>query len=233
MKTCRILCLHGYRQSGDMFRSKLGSLRKVLKRHVEFVFVTAPHRIPLADVLSSTDGENAERVDQFGWWFSEADGTFRSKQHSDVSLGLEDSLRLVEEACRQHAPIHGVLAFSQGASLAGMLCLLQEQKCLNFKFDFAILVAGFVSQCSLHEKYYSGQVSIPTLHVIGETDSVIPKEMSEALMAHFKDPVVLAHPGGHFVPATGELRSAYVAFIEARLQELAVCLSDTSEAEQL
>lgn len=50
MPPLRILCLHGYRQNGSMFREKTGSLRKILKKQVaEFVFIDAPHLIPLEE----------------------------------------------------------------------------------------------------------------------------------------------------------------------------------------
>ena len=50
MTLLRILCLHGYRQNGNMFREKTGSFRKLLRKHVaEFVFMDAPHLIPIPD----------------------------------------------------------------------------------------------------------------------------------------------------------------------------------------
>ena len=56
----QILCLHGYRQSGDVFKQKLGALRKALKKHAELVFVTAPNKIPSAEhtLPSSEDTQN-------------------------------------------------------------------------------------------------------------------------------------------------------------------------------
>lgn len=50
MTGLRILCLHGYRQNGTMFREKTGSLRKLLKKQVtDFVFIDAPHLIPVEE----------------------------------------------------------------------------------------------------------------------------------------------------------------------------------------
>nr|CAD7440936.1 unnamed protein product [Timema bartmani] len=40
-----ILCVHGYRQNGNVFKSKLGGFRKSLKKYAEFVFFDAPHTI--------------------------------------------------------------------------------------------------------------------------------------------------------------------------------------------
>ena len=43
---------------------------------------------------------------------------------------------------------------------------------------------------------------------------VIEKEMSEDLLKYFSNTEVLRHAGGHFVPATGEQKKAFVAFFE-------------------
>ena len=42
----KILCLHGYRQSGEQFRTKTGGFRKLFKKKCEYVFINAPHFIP-------------------------------------------------------------------------------------------------------------------------------------------------------------------------------------------
>lgn len=42
----RILCIHGYRQNGNSFREKTGALRKLLKKQVELVYISAPHQVP-------------------------------------------------------------------------------------------------------------------------------------------------------------------------------------------
>lgn len=42
----RILCVHGYRQTGKSFREKLGAFRKLLGKRTELVFITAPHIVP-------------------------------------------------------------------------------------------------------------------------------------------------------------------------------------------
>lgn len=43
MAPLRVLCVHGYRQSGASFREKTGALRKLLKTKVHLVYVDAPH----------------------------------------------------------------------------------------------------------------------------------------------------------------------------------------------
>lgn len=43
MAPLRVLCVHGYRQNGGSFREKTGALRKLLKKHAELVYLSAPH----------------------------------------------------------------------------------------------------------------------------------------------------------------------------------------------
>lgn len=42
MAPLRVLCIHGYRQNGSSFREKTGALRKLLKKQLELVYITAP-----------------------------------------------------------------------------------------------------------------------------------------------------------------------------------------------
>lgn len=42
------------------------------------------------------------------------------------------------------------------------------------KFDFAIMAAGFKSKCLPHLKYFNEPINIPSLHIFGEADQVIP-----------------------------------------------------------
>ena len=39
----RVLCLHGFTQNGETFRQRTGSIRKQLKKKIDFVFIDAPH----------------------------------------------------------------------------------------------------------------------------------------------------------------------------------------------
>lgn len=109
----KVLALHGYRQTGDSFKSKIGSFRKYLNKYVEFVFVTAPHVAP----VEGDDPGNS-------WWFNKDDGTFKGTNKNGPAIGFEKSLRLVEEVWDTQGPFQGILGFSQGACFAGLLCSL-------------------------------------------------------------------------------------------------------------
>jgi hypothetical protein len=41
----KILCIHGYRQNEKMFREKTGAFRKLIGKHADLVFITAPHEV--------------------------------------------------------------------------------------------------------------------------------------------------------------------------------------------
>ena len=94
-----------------------------------------------------------------------------------------------------------------------LLCLKQKELKLDFKF--AILIAPFKSRITKHRDWYNicEPISIPTLHVIGDSDKVIEREMSDEILGLFKDPEILRHPGGHFVPASGPQKSVYLDFL--------------------
>ncbi|XP_071451467.1 esterase OVCA2 [Hetaerina americana] len=211
----RILCIHGYRQNATVFKEKIGSLRKILKKVVEMVFITAPHQVSDSDFRN----DSGTVVDGRGWWFSGPDSYFKALDPSDHCFGFEDSVKAVENAFEENGPFDGILAFSQGAAFAAILCAMQQREELPFHFDFAILIAGFKSRCSPHEMYYQETIALPTLHVFGETDAVIGKDVSEELLLHFKDPATIRHGGGHYVPATGAQKQSYLEFLQERAQD--------------
>lgn len=215
----RILCIHGYRQNGNSFREKTGALRKLLKKQVELVYISAPHQVP---AIENETNQEPERTgggdeDQRGWWFSNVQSrSFNANEECESSLGLEESVDTVRTAVRELGTFDGILGFSQGAALVAMLCALQEQKLEpDFNFRFAILVAGFRSACKQHHRFYDGPaITIPSLHVFGQDDRVIPGKMSQDLLPTFDGAQVLVHPGGHFVPAASSHRQTYQDFLK-------------------
>ncbi|XP_023713089.1 esterase OVCA2 isoform X2 [Cryptotermes secundus] len=220
-KLLRILCLHGYGQNGEVFRRKLGGVRKLLKKNAELIFVTAPNKIPPPEEHSVTD-ENAQINDEYAWWFTTENRMFDAKKPSDICLGFENSLALIEKTFEELGPFDGLLGFSQGAGFVGILCGMQQSNWLKYEFSFAILVGGFKSQCHPHLNYYLKASSIPSLHVYGENDKVISREMSELLLEQFSHVEISVHPGGHYVPATGPQKQSYISFLEDRKREIEI-----------
>ncbi|XP_019541752.3 esterase AAEL000016 [Aedes albopictus] len=210
----KILALHGYRQNGDGFKSKLGSLRKFINKYAELVFVTAPHIAPpLADADPGTEPDPTQR----SWWFNKDDGTFKGTNRNGPAIGFEESLKLVEKVWKDEG-CSGLLGFSQGACFVGLLCDLSARGMTSIKPEFAVLSSGFRSGSLVHLNFYETKVQIPSLHIYGEADEIIPKDLSMALADTFMDPQILTHPGGHFLPAQAAHKQTYVEFFRERLQ---------------
>ncbi|XP_024938132.1 esterase OVCA2 isoform X3 [Cephus cinctus] len=170
-KKLRILAIHGYRQSDISFKAKLGALRKTFKKQIEFTFVRAPHEVPSA---SNNSKDNSE-TNGYGWWFSTQDKTFKATISSDLSVGFEESLALIESVFEESDPFDGILGFSQGAAFVSILCAMQQKNLTPIKFKFAIIISGFKSLCAVHHIFYMEKITLPTLHVYGVGDQVIPK----------------------------------------------------------
>ncbi|XP_021406653.2 esterase OVCA2 [Lonchura striata] len=204
----RLLALHGYRQSARRFRRRAGALRKALRGRAELVAIDAPHLLPAA-AEDDPDGDDPPR----GWWFS-GPGTFEASEAAAAPAGLEESLSAVAAALEEHGPFDGLLGFSQGAALAAMVCALRARGDPRFPVAFAVLVAAFASRAPAHGHFYREPIALPTLHVVGDTDAVIAAPLSRELARCFVEPVVLTHPGGHFIPTAPAQRKAYLEFLE-------------------
>ena len=66
----RVLCLHGFTQNGETFRQRTGSIRKQLKKKIDFVFIDAPHDASGAfgDDDASALGTAGDGVGPRAWW---------------------------------------------------------------------------------------------------------------------------------------------------------------------
>ncbi|XP_014237516.1 esterase OVCA2 [Trichogramma pretiosum] len=208
----KILAIHGYRQSDKIFSAKLGSLRKSFKKEIDFTFLKAPHKVPpiIENPHSQKDEEPVEDTEQYGWWFNTEDRVFKAIEPSDKSVGFEESVKVVQKVFDEQGPFDGLIGFSQGGSFVSILCALQQQKKLPINFDFAIIISGFKSLCQPHEIYYNEQITLPTLHVYGEGDQVIPTHMAKELSDLFDNKQEFVHEGGHYVPGKKHIFNDFV-----------------------
>lgn len=118
----------------------LGSFRKHLQKYAEFVFLTAPHSVHMvngetskqtADTIQRIDDNDASAEpiesnnDSRSWWFNSEDGTFKGTNKNAVAYGFDDSIRALEQAWQMLGPFQGILGFSQGAALVGLVCNLR------------------------------------------------------------------------------------------------------------
>ena len=183
----RVLCLHGYHGSGKILRAQMQPLAQDLGMAIDFWYVDAPS-------LATGD---------FGWWHLNFRGWERTRDWA-VSL------------FKKEGHFDGVFGFSQGAALASLLVGMRATDGLSF--DFAMMVGGFRSDSPVHAYLYAQAESyaIPSLHIIGKADRVVPSGDSRILAAQFGSPVVLEHPGGHVIPGTPDIRRGVTDFLGSR-----------------
>ncbi|XP_058140963.1 esterase OVCA2 [Dasypus novemcinctus] len=212
----RVLCLAGFRQSERGFREKTGALRKALRGRAELVCLSGPHPVP-EGAGSDSSGPCPPEEQLRGWWFTEQEEPiFSALEEPTVCRGLEEALGSVAHALNKLGPFDGLLGFSQGAALAAVLCALSQEGDPRFPLPrFIILVSGFPPRgLGLKEPILQGPLSLPSLHVFGDTDRVIPAKESMQLASQFPEAITLTHPGGHFIPAAAPQRQAYLKFLD-------------------
>ncbi|KAI1618395.1 serine hydrolase-domain-containing protein [Exophiala viscosa] len=225
----RILMLHGYAQSGGCFEIKTKPLTRRLTKtlsghyntredNIQLVFPDAPLRLGRCGAI---DGE-ADITDSgiYGW--TPLYGTSEAVQYQE----LERSLSLLSFISEIQGPFSGVVGFSQGAALAAIFAswcetdftlgrrqALQDMgtnldpalsRLLSMPpqkpLDFAILCSGFRANMEFYHGFYHPPLSTPSIHVLGELDTMIPKSSSLELLESCQGAMLVEHQGVHFVP---------------------------------
>ncbi|RAL10596.1 alpha/beta hydrolase [Aspergillus homomorphus CBS 101889] len=150
----KLLCLHGYTQSGPLFHAKTRAVIKHLTKALSPAYTvttsypTGPHRLLPSDIPgyepSSTQGGIAtpseEDPEAYGW--------FRRSNTANPPLyaGLEAGLDTLAQVIRDEGPFDAVVGFSQGAAMAAMVASLLEPGRVSEVFprfqDPAVACAG-------------------------------------------------------------------------------------------
>jgi predicted esterase len=213
----RVLCLHGYHGSGAVLRRQMATWADALVSVADFIYVDAPS-------LAAGD---------FGWWH--ATDSERDPARDDPGLarlagrhrhykGWTRTRTAIISAFETQGPFDGILGFSQGAALAGLLVGLRATNGITtaerpIRFDFAILVSGFPSNDRELATVYdrADAYALPSFHLVGRADVVVPNEDSHRLASRFRSPVIASHDGGHVIPGAPEVVARVRAFLNARM----------------
>ncbi len=211
----RILCLHGYHGNGDVLRAQMAAFTASLESLAEFVFADAPS-------LSAGD---------YGWWHAVENGPDSARGDPGVDgprrhyKGWARTRDAVVACFEAQGPFYGILGFSQGAALTGLLVGLRTTGGRAtaerpLRFDFAIVVSGFPSNDPELARLYERRdaYDLPSLHIVGRSDGIVPIEDSRALAAHFASPIIAEHAGGHIVASDRSVTNRARAFLEERLR---------------
>ena len=200
----RMLCLHGRGSNNDITRMQVDNL----------LFETV-HGVA-CDMLCATEETSPQNEmmphftdEPFYSWFS-----IYWLNHGCMGIGseggsLHTSLLRIVKVIEAHGPYDGVYGFSQGATLAAMLCnrtvwhgLFHLDEC---PFRFAILSNGALGESWMRACEIAGAgalefpIEVPSLHLIGETDWVRPQ--SESLAKLFNNRMTHLNAVGHEIPA--------------------------------
>jgi pimeloyl-ACP methyl ester carboxylesterase len=199
MSKKRVLCLHGYHGNASLLQSQMAALSEALPSDFEFVALDAP---------SIAYGD-------FGWWH----GAFAL--WNEPFRGWDRTREWVVNLFAEQ-DFDGVFGFSQGAGLTGLLVGMRAPDgrptaSTPLRFDFAVMVGGFVSDEPGHASLYESVASfeVPSLHIMGRSDMVVPMEVSRRLADCFTSPRVVEHPGGHVIPGTPAVRKQVAEFFDS------------------
>jgi pimeloyl-ACP methyl ester carboxylesterase len=184
MRNLRVLCLHGYHGSAAILRRQLAPLAAAIGTGVELVYVDAPS-------LATGD---------FGWWHEGFTGWERTRDWA-------------AELLRTGPRFDGIFGFSQGAALTGLLAGVLDLDPSVPRFDFAIMVGGFTSDMPQHAELFRHKLTVPSAHVIGRADGIVPRRDSLRLADRFTDPLVLEHAGGHVIPGDRAVTAPIAQFL--------------------
>jgi predicted esterase len=221
MRKLRILCLHGYHGSAKALRMQMRPVTEGLEPLADFVCVDAP----------------SLAIGDFGWWHAVSnDGA--DPKHAGVGPstmryeGWPETKHWLVSLFRQSAPFDGVFGFSQGAALTSLLVGLRSpcEAEAGISFDFAMMVGGFASNDGGHADLYrrKSEYRLPSVHIIGMSDFVVPSSHSDHLASFFKDPLILRHSGGHVVPGDPQVRSGVAAFLRERARDADLTYANAS-----
>jgi pimeloyl-ACP methyl ester carboxylesterase len=78
------------------------------------------------------------------------------------------------------------------------------------------MVGGFTSFEPQHASLFERKITLPSLHVMGTSDGIVPMRDSLRLAERFDEPVIVKHPSGHVIPSDPAITSRIAAFVADR-----------------
>jgi hypothetical protein len=192
------------------------------------------------------EGDEEEEIDSWAWFRrDEASGRYRFVKEGMGRLAevmkesgnLNDAARGETEGGEGQV-VDGVIGFSQGGCMAGMLASVLEDGRAGQDLPeehagwvravreanggrplkFAVIYSGFYAVPGDLAWLYEPKIRTPTLHFLGSLDTVVDESRSQGLVGRCEAPMVLTHPGGHYVPVSKEWVMPLAGFIRKCLE---------------
>nr|AAA57051.1 dihydropteridine reductase [Schizosaccharomyces pombe] len=204
-KPLKVLCLHGWIQSGPVFSKKMGSVQKYLSKYAELHFPTGP--VVADEEADPNDEEEKKRLaalggeqngGKFGW--------FEVEDFKNTYGSWDESLECINQYMQEKGPFDGLIGFSQGAGIGAMLAQMlhagqpPNPYVQHPPFKFVVFVGGFRAEKPEFDHFYNPKLTTPSLHIAGTSDTLVPLARSKQLVERCENAHVLLHPGQHIVP---------------------------------
>jgi uncharacterized protein (DUF924 family) len=225
----KILVLHSNRQTGQIFKNKTDKyLEKVLSEYAELTYADAPHIYKPAGeaqrIIEQSEYQDVPNVGYTRTWWNASDDP-----QTMIYYGMEESIEYVN-SCFNNTQYDGIIGFSQGGTLAGIICMLCNAKNQGLELPpdinidhitrslkFCAIISGFYCRDIRYAKYIvssqprvhvpdevnilTDSILIPSFHTWGLDDKLVDPWRSEKLSQAFKNKAVTLHPSGHFAKA--------------------------------
>ncbi|XP_028109899.1 esterase AAEL000016-like isoform X2 [Camellia sinensis] len=175
-KKPRILCLHGFRTSGEILKKQMGRWPEMVLGRLDLVFLDGP-----CPAAGQSDVQGFFDPPYYEW--------FQFRQGAIISAALP-GMQLHGVALTKVPKIKFLIIMS-GAKLGGSK-LISGGRFEGSKFGLPKIAANV----------FSSTVKCPSLHIIGEADFL--KETGIELLESFEEPVVIDHPKGHTIARLDE-----------------------------
>ncbi|KAJ2555795.1 Family of serine hydrolases 3 [Coemansia sp. RSA 1933] len=220
MSKPKILCLHGFGESGELFKIRSRNFRRIVEDHAELVYLDG--HLDIANLhltAADLDRDNSIHTDftNLAWWWAR-------KSKTTEYRGMEKAFLQIGKVLNEQGPFDGILAFSQGACLGIIISALLDGRSRDGGSEFGIevnhppikfmvLAGAFLINDPGYQFLYSKKLNIPSFHMSGEYDTVISRSEAHAANNVFVDPVVFDFVGGHYIPQTPQCNRAMAEFV--------------------
>ena len=196
-----VLCLHGYAMNPQWLQEWLAPVQQQITGDVEFVYPRAPIVVPSDEItrLMKSFGTAVpeHRIgENINWcWFRSTDS------NPPVYCDIERSIEQLSALGDSLGHIDGVIGWSQGTVMAMVLIgqMLSEAE-VKFNFKWAVLAGGFLPRDNRFQSYYERELSLPSLHVLGENEVDFMKQRGQKLYQSFRLADRLDTPVAHTLP---------------------------------
>jgi predicted esterase len=195
-QTRKVLILHGYTQNVAMFKMRMKNVQKRMFKvtNAEFVYAEAPF-----EPTASRSAGDRPLSEQKAWFNPAEDDPSIRPVSSTCYVGWKESLTELQALVDAHGAFHGIFAFSQGTVMAALLLATRPAH-----FSMAVMCGGFSPRDpeAIALLPDAGGLTVPSLHIVGESDPFVTRERSESLLELFQmdGRRIVSHPGGHLVP---------------------------------